>query len=199
MPLGFCTYNQDLCCTKTCFMPFVRPFHSFKLKIIFYSYCSTEGISHVCAPPWFVSEEAQPKWSFQWWHYFGSSKHLFCAKSFLNHFIFSRFLKEESEISIQKDFGHVTESKQKWFIIHSQEKISLDKKSLQTLAKCCDFILNPAIRYVASHAGIFMGAHFSSLPTNACSTEDNIPFPSLANHIVLSKFWKVDLDHRVIW
>ena len=92
---------------------------------------------HVCAPPWFVSEEAQPKWSFQWWHYFGSSKHLFCVKSFLNHFIFSRFLKEESEISIQKDFRHVSymqiaESKQKWFIIHSQEKISLDKKSLVT-------------------------------------------------------------------
>ena len=37
------------------------------------------------------------------------------------------------------------------------------------------------------------GARFSFLPTNACSTEDNIPFPSLANHIVLSKFWKVDL------
>ena len=45
---------------------------------------------------------------------------------------------------------------------------------------------------VASHAGVFRGARFSSLPTNACSTEDNIPFPSLANHIVLSKFWKSD-------
>ena len=30
---------------------------------------------------------------------------------------------------------------------------------------------------VASHAGVFSGARFSSLPTNACSTEDNIPFP----------------------
>ena len=29
------------------------------------------------------------------------------------------------------------------------------------------------------------------------TTEDNIPFPSLANHVVLSKFWKVDLDRRV--
>ena len=27
--------------------------------------------------------------------------------------------------------------------------------------------------------------------------ENNIPFPSLANHFVLSKFWKVDLDRRV--
>ena len=31
--------------------------------------------------------------------------------------------------------------------------------------------------YLASHAGIFRGARFSSLPTNACSTENNIPFP----------------------
>ena len=50
---------------------------------------------------------------------------------------------------------------------------------------------------LASHASIFRGARISSLPTNACSTEDNIPFPSLANHIVLSLFWKVDLDCRV--
>ena len=49
----------------------------------------------------------------------------------------------------------------------------------------------------ASHAGSFRGARISSLPTNACSTEDNIPFPRLANHVVLSKFWKVDLDRRV--
>ena len=48
-----------------------------------------------------------------------------------------------------------------------------------------------------SHAGVSRGARISSLPTNACSTEDNIPFPHLANHAVLSKFWKVDLDRRV--
>ena len=52
---------------------------------------------------------------------------------------------------------------------------------------------------LASHAGVFRGARFLSLPTNTCSTEDNIPFPCLANHIVLSKFWKVDLDCKVIW
>ena len=50
----------------------------------------------------------------------------------------------------------------------------------------------------ASYAGVFRGARFSSVPTNACSTEDSIPFPCLANHIVLSKFWKVDLDRKVI-
>ena len=52
---------------------------------------------------------------------------------------------------------------------------------------------------IASHAGVFRVARFSSLPSNACSTEDKIPFPCLANHIVLSKFWKVDLDRKVIW
>ena len=51
---------------------------------------------------------------------------------------------------------------------------------------------------IASHASIFRGARFSSLPTNACSTQENIPFPSLANHIVLSKFWKVDLVGRMV-
>ena len=30
---------------------------------------------------------------------------------------------------------------------------------------------------VASHAGIFRGARISSLPTNACSNENNITFP----------------------
>ena len=44
-----------------------------------------------------------------------------------------------------------------------------------------------AVWGIASHAGVFRGARFSSLPTNACSTEDNIPFPCLANHIVLAK------------
>ena len=54
------------------------------------------------------------------------------------------------------------------------------------------------VQVVASHAGVFSGARISSLPTNACSTENNIPFPSLAKHIVLSKFWKVYLDRKVI-
>ena len=45
--------------------------------------------------------------------------------------------------------------------------------------------------------GVFMGARISTLPTNTCSTENKIPLQSLAKHIVLSKFWKVDLDCRV--
>ena len=35
---------------------------------------------------------------------------------------------------------------------------------------------------IASYAGAFRGALLSSLSTNACSTENNIPFPNLANH-----------------
>ena len=58
--------------------------------------------------------------------------------------------------------------------------------------------VHPTAVCLASHAGVFRRARISSLPTNACSTEDNIPFPCLANHIVLSKFWKVDLDRKVI-
>ena len=50
---------------------------------------------------------------------------------------------------------------------------------------------------IAFHARVFRGARISPLPTNACSTENDIPFPSLANHIVPSKFWKADLDRRV--
>ena len=57
---------------------------------------------------------------------------------------------------------------------------------------------NPTLTAIASHAGVFRGACFSSLLTNACSTKDNFPFLSLANHNVLSKIWKVDLDRRVI-
>ena len=51
---------------------------------------------------------------------------------------------------------------------------------------------------MASHAGAFKGALLSSLTTNACSTENNIPFPNLTNHILLSKLWKLVLDHWVI-
>ena len=52
---------------------------------------------------------------------------------------------------------------------------------------------------VASYAGVFRGTRISSLLTNACSTEDNIPFPRLANHVVLSKYRKADLDRRSAW
>ena len=34
-----------------------------------------------------------------------------------------------------------------------------------------------AAKPLASHAGVFRGSRFSSLPTNTCSTENSIPFP----------------------
>ena len=40
-----------------------------------------------------------------------------------------------------------------------------------------EMFLTPIRAFLASHAGVFGGARISFLPTNACSTEDNIPFP----------------------
>ena len=57
---------------------------------------------------------------------------------------------------------------------------------------------NPLIEVLGSYAGVSRVARLSSFTTNACSTENNIPFPNLANHIVLSKLWKLDLDRWVI-
>ena len=57
---------------------------------------------------------------------------------------------------------------------------------------------NPLIEVLGSYPRVFRGARFLSLTKNACSTENNIPFPNLANHIVLSKLWKLDLDRWVI-
>ena len=37
--------------------------------------------------------------------------------------------------------------------------------------------ITKANTFLASHAGVFRGARISSLPTNACSIENNIPFP----------------------
>ena len=49
--------------------------------------------------------------------------------------------------------------------------------------------------FVAAEQPFNRGSRFT---TNACSTEHNIPFPNLPNHIVLSKLWKLDLDRWVI-
>ena len=59
-----------------------------------------------------------------------------------------------------------------------QGPIKMHKKLLST-----DFVNSNNNYYsrlmLASHAGVFRGARISSLPTNACSTENNIPFPFL--------------------
>ena len=45
----------------------------------------------------------------------------------------------------------------------------------------------------ASLAGVFKRARISSLLTNACLTENNIPSPSLANYIVPSNSGRLTL------
>ena len=37
-PLSFCTCNQDIFCTTSFLVSFVKPFHLFKLKSVLYSY-----------------------------------------------------------------------------------------------------------------------------------------------------------------
>ena len=48
-------------------------------------------------------------------------------------------------------------------------------RDCDTKVKLC--VLRVAASGVASHAIVFKGARFSFLPTKACSTEKNIPFP----------------------
>ena len=45
----------------------------------------------------------------------------------------------------------------------------------------------------------FQGSSYYVPPHKRLLNQDNIPFPSLANHVVLSKFRKADLDRTVTW
>ena len=74
--------------------------------------------------------------------------------------------------------------------------IALLPVTIPFFSKETGFEFIPTKRRLTSHAGVFREAQISSLPTNSCSTENNIPFPSLANHIVSSKFWNFELDRR---
>ena len=55
---------------------------------------------------------------------------------------------------------------------------------------------NPSDDVIASLADVFRRARFSSLPTNACPTEDNIPFPCLANPSYFPNSGKLTLTAR---
>ena len=65
--------------------------------------------------------------------------------------------------------------------------VNLDNKTKQLRGDTLETILSFVIDFggngliastmVASHAGVLRGARFSSFPTNACSTENNTPFP----------------------
>ena len=53
---------------------------------------------------------------------------------------------------------------------------------------------------IASHAGLFRGARISSLSTNACSTENNIPVPStiVQSTIVKKSVDRLNMTHKLV-
>ena len=57
-PLCFYTCNQDLFCTKTCIVPFVKPFLSFKLKSVCIHIALQNGFPMFVLRPG-LSEEAR--------------------------------------------------------------------------------------------------------------------------------------------
>ena len=98
-------------------------------------------------------------------------------------------------ISFPSKFGIISQMITFWQAItrNSQDKVS-------------QYIVRSLIQCDIKHANIlcqpptqaFLGELvFHPSPTNGCPMENNFPFPSLANHTVLSKIWKVDLDRRV--
>ena len=80
-------------------------------------------IFHVCALPWFVSEEV--------WRFVKTKSHILHLNKHQKESFLFLLLTIDGMCS---------------FIIDSREKISLDKKSLQIQAKSCDFILNPGLK-----------------------------------------------------
>ena len=48
LPLCFCTFHQNLFCTKTCLVPFVKPFPPFKLKSVLYWYIVQQNRFPMC-------------------------------------------------------------------------------------------------------------------------------------------------------
>ena len=70
----------------------------------------------------------------------------------MNHYIFSRFLKEESEISIQKDFGHLSYTqigkvRTSDSLLTNREKNKAWQKSLQIQAKSCELYFEQCISW----------------------------------------------------
>jgi len=61
------------------------------------------------------------------------------------------------------------------------QRITSRKTSIlrQTHAPISSKLQYPPGKLLASYAGDFRGVRISSLPTNACSTQNNIPFPLL--------------------
>ena len=166
LPLCFCTFHQNLFCTKTCLVPFVKPFPPFKLKSVLYWYCSTEQISHVCAPPWSVSEEAR-RFVFVWrgivaMKYVNQNKDCdryiilavqsmcFVPILFKITLYFQDFSRKKIEIwnfNSERFWSRVIHTNcRKWKQVIHYWQLGKNKpcqKSLQIQLKSCDFILNP--------------------------------------------------------
>ena len=51
------------------------------------------------------------------------------------------------------------------------------QNTIQSYHYCIIFLINLSRSKEASHTIILRGAFISSLPTNACSSKNNIPFP----------------------
>ena len=63
-----------------------------------------------------------------------------------------------------------------FWLLPFYRKLTLDEFKSRLLPKT--LIFPPVIWSVATHAGVFRGTRISSVLTNACSTENNIPFSS---------------------
>ena len=75
-----------------------------------------------------------------------------------------------------------------WFLIDNKENLDASGLYASVLIGLI-LVLGGGGEEVVSHAEVFRGARISSFPTNTCSTENNTPFPQLANR-------KIDLDCR---
>ena len=116
LPLRFCTCNQDFLTQKL-------------VQYCLWSLFTHSNRSQFCIHiawqnrfPLFVLRPGLWVRKHDGLFYFGSWKHVLCAKSSQNHLIFSSFLQEDSETSIQKNLGRVLHN---WFLADSVKIISV--------------------------------------------------------------------------
>ena len=67
-----------------------------------------------------------------------------------------------------------------WFLIDNKENLDASGLYASGLIGLI-LVRGRGGEEVVSHAEAFRGVRISSFPTNTCSTENNIPFPQLAN------------------
>ena len=118
---------------------------------------------------------------------------LFCYCHFLN-----LTLKPALIVQIHWDFTIST--------VHTL--LLKDRETLFWFHKCPQKFISPPQTtktfigqfMIASHAGLFREARISSLPTNACSTENNIPVPStiVQSTIVKKSVDRLNMTHKLV-